>query len=148
MKPMQGETKKFSIVKPTVDTPFHIDFSWWKEHDNNWRVFLVSCLCPEHRPLFEEQKEEVQIDWVNPETAEVTRLDGLQHILMSHCAKQPGFLTNDTPLVDLVFRVFLTNGNSPLSPSELAQQLNQSSSKILQTFGGMQVYRGIRPYQK
>ena len=145
---MQGETKKFSIVKPTVDTPFHIDFSWWKQHDNNWRVFLVSCLCAEHRPLFEEQKEEVQIDWINPETAEVTSLDGLQHILMSHCAKQSDFLTSETPLVDLVFRVFLTNGNSPMSPAELAQQLNQSSSKILQTLGGMQVYRGIRPYQK
>ena len=144
---MQGEAKKFSIVKPTVDTPFHIDFSWWKQHDNNWRVFLVSCLCPEHKPLFEEQSEEVMIDWVNPETAEVTSLDGLQHTLMSHCAKQPDFLASEIPLVDLVFRVFLTNGNTPLSPAELAQQLNQPSSKILQTFGGMRVYRGIRPYQ-
>jgi len=145
---MQGEVKKFSIVKPTIDTPFHIDFSWWKEHDNNWRVFLVSCLCPEHKPLFEDQNEEVMIDWVNPDTAEVTSLDGLQHILMSHCAKQPGFLASDIPLVDLVFRVFLTNGNTPLSPTELSQQLSQPSSKILQTFGGMRVYRGIRPYQK
>jgi hypothetical protein len=29
-----------SLIKPNLNTPFHIDFSWWKENDNNWRIFL------------------------------------------------------------------------------------------------------------
>ena len=27
------EDKRFSLVKPTVNTPFHIDFEWWRQND-------------------------------------------------------------------------------------------------------------------
>lgn len=57
------------------------------------------------------------LDWVDPLTAEVQPVNGLQHVLIEHCAKQPDFLAPGTPLVDLIFRVFLANGNTPLSHS-------------------------------
>ena len=38
------EPKKLSIVKPTPETPFHIDFDWWRENDREWRVHLRSLL--------------------------------------------------------------------------------------------------------
>ena len=41
---MQEIKKKFSLVKPSIETPFHIDFEWWKETDSNWRVFLFDFL--------------------------------------------------------------------------------------------------------
>lgn len=138
--------KRFSIIKPTLETPFHIDFAWWKENDNNWRVFLLDYLCTEHQKVFENSLDDQLIDWVDPETAEIHRMDGLQHILMSHCAKQPGFVTINTALVDAVFRTFLSSGNTPLTPNQLAALVEQPSMKILQTLGGSRVYKGIRPF--
>jgi len=138
--------KKFSIIKPSADTPFHIDFAWWKENDNNWRIFLLDYLCPEHQKLFENTTDEELIDWVDPMTAEIRRTDGIQHVLMSHCAQQPGFVTINTAMVDAVFRIFLSNGNTPLTPAQLSEMVAQPASKILQTFGGFRIYKGIRPY--
>ncbi|MCX7977357.1 MAG: hypothetical protein N2646_09820, partial [Bellilinea sp.] len=73
--------------------------------------------------------EDIWIDWVNPQTAEVTQVDGLQHTLMVHCAKLPGFLSQNTSLVNAVFRVFLSNGNSPLTPVELAEIIGRPAEK-------------------
>ncbi len=140
-----AEVKKFSLVKPTIDTPFHIDFEWWKEHDGNWRIYLHSCLCPEHQTKFENIEVGSSIDWVDPVTAEVRIVDGLQDTLMSHCARQPDFLTNHTTLVDAVFRVLISRGNTAISPAELADQIGKPAETILRTIGGVQVYKGLRP---
>jgi hypothetical protein len=37
--------------------------------------------------------------------------------------RQPDFITDNTALVDAVFRVFLANGNRPMSPLELEQEI-------------------------
>jgi hypothetical protein len=141
------EIKKFSIIKPTLDSPFHIDFEWWKQNDNDWRVFLVDYLCPEHKEVYQNTNTDQLIDWVDAETGEVRSLDGIQHILIAHCAKEPGFVSTNTAIVDAVFRTFLADENRPLSPNELSSMIGQPANKILLTFGGFQVYKGIRPYQ-
>lgn len=140
------EGKKSSLLKPTLQTPFHIDFEWWQANDNNWHVALESLLCPEHQATFAELPEGQMIDWVDPETAEVRPLDGLQNTLLAHCAKQPGFLDEHTALVEAVFRMLLTNGNTPLSVEELGQQLNRPGDLILKTIAGARVYKGLRPF--
>lgn len=141
-----SETKRFSLVKPTINTPFRIDFEWWKTHDHNWRVHLHGFLCNEHKELFaNEENDVVLIDYVDPETAEVVTVDGLQHVLMTHCALQDDFLTDHTTIVNSVFRIFLSNGNSPLTIQELSSITGKPARTLLQTFAGQQVYRGIRP---
>lgn len=140
-----SETRRFSLVKPTLDTPFHIDFDWWKNHENDWRVYLYSYLCPEHQEAFSGSEQEVWVDWVDPETAEIRTVDGLQQVLISHCAQQPGFVTSNTTLVDAVFRVLLASGNQPKTPRELGEELNRPPETILRTFSGTTVYKGIRP---
>lgn len=139
------EVRRHSLVKPTLQTPFCIDFDWWKQHDNNWRIYLYSYLCPAHQQAFADSQEDTQVDWVDPETAEVRTVDGLQHVLMSHCARQPDFLSSTTALVDGVFRVLLANGNDPMTPIQLAEAINRPAETILRTLSGMQVYKGIRP---
>ena len=139
------ETKRFSLVKPTLNTPFHIDFDWWKQTDNNWRVYLHDCLCAEHQAVFSNLEDDSWIDWVDLETAEVKPVDGLQHVLMAHCAHQAEFLTNNTTLVDAVFRAFLANGNEPLTPNQLSANINRPAETILKTLAGPQIYRGLRP---
>jgi len=142
------ETKRFSLVKPTLNTPFHIDFDWWKEHDNNWRIFLQGYLCADHQAAFADADSGIWIDWVDPDSAEVRQVDGLQHVLMSHCAKQEDFVTENTTVVDSVFRVLLANGNEPMTPIQLSEVINRPPETILRTFSGFRVYKGIRPMQR
>jgi hypothetical protein len=139
------DSKRSSLVKPTLDTPFKIDFEWWKNHDRDWRVYLRSFLCDDHQAIFENLNNDETIDWVDPNTAEVAQVDGLQHVLITHCARQESFLTDKMALVDSVFRVFLSNGNKPLNANELGDILNRPAETILRTFSGIRVYKGIRP---
>ena len=140
-----SEKKPFSFVKPTLETPFHIDFDWWQQNDRDWRVYLRSLMCEEHRQAFAEWDDEKKLDWVDPETAEVKVVDGLQHTLMSHCALDPVFLDERTSMVEAVFRLFLINGNKPMDSVELSEKLGRPAMTILRTIAGMRVYRGIRP---
>ncbi|GAB4494062.1 MAG: hypothetical protein Fur0016_20630 [Anaerolineales bacterium] len=134
-----------SLVKPNLQTRFHIDFDWWQQNENDWRVHLAGLLCPEHKAMFAEMQDGALIDFVDPETAEVRPMDGLQQVILSHCARQPGFVTGQTQLVEGVFRTFLANGNSPLTPTELSEKLGRPANTILVTLSGPRVYRGIRP---
>ena len=137
--------KKFSLVKSTLDTPFHIDFDWWLQHDRDWRVYLRSLMCAEHQEVFITWQDGDMIDAIDPETAEVKVVDGMQYTLMSHCALAPEFLTERTSLVEAVFRLFLINGNQPMSSRELAEALSRPELTILRTLAGIRVYRGLRP---
>jgi len=140
------EGKRPSLVKPSVNTPFHVDFVWWQKNERDWHVYLRTLLCAEHQEAFANMEEGQTIDWVDPVTAEVKPVEGVQNTLMMHCVKQPGFLTAQTALVEAVFRLFLTNGNMPMSSSELGAKLNRPPETILRTLVGARVYKGIRPY--
>jgi hypothetical protein len=131
-------------VKPTLDTKFHIDYSWWDREDRDLRTYLISHLLPAQRESFSNNQDESTIDWIDPVTAEVRRVDSLQQSL-TEAAKDPQYITEHTTLVDAVFRVFLANGNQPLSPNELSKRINRQSATILKTLSGAQVYKGIRP---
>lgn len=135
-----------SLLKPTVQTPFHIDFAWWEHNDRDWHVYLRSLLCAEHQQSLADVQEGALIDWIDPQTAEVKPVDGIQHALMTHCALQPDFVTEHTTIVEAVFRVFLVNGNQPMNAQELSKRLSRPAETILRTLTGPRVYRGLRPY--
>ncbi len=140
-----AEPKKYSLVTPTLDTPFHIDFDWWQQNDREWRVHLRATLCAEHQAAYSELEGGTMVDFVDPETAEVQQVDGLQHILISHCARAPEFITERTSLVEAIFRIFLANGNVHMTARELAEHLHRPAMTILRTISGTRVYKGIRP---
>jgi hypothetical protein len=139
------EARRYSLVKPTMNTRFHIDFDWWTQSDRDWRVYLQSMLCPQHQETYAGYSDSTTLDWVDPQTAEVQQVDGVQHVLITHCAKESGFITQRTAMVDAVFRVFLANGNDPLTPAELGERLGRPGETILKTLTGGRVYRGLRP---
>ena len=49
--------------------------------------------------------------------------------------------------MDAVFRVFIANGNQPLSPEELTDRIGRpgQANTILRTLSGARVYKGLRP---
>ena len=137
-------TKPVRSLRPTLATLFHIDYDWWEKGDRDLRVYLRSHLCAEHRTQYADAGTDM-IDWVDPQTAEVTRMDGLVLVMRTHCALEPNFIADYTSIVDATFRVFLTNGNQPLDSRQLAEKINRDPDTILKTLGGKQVYQGIRP---
>lgn len=139
--------RRFSLIKPSLQTPFHIDFDWWQKNERDWHVYLRSLLCSEHQEIFANVQEGEMIDWIDPRTAEVKSVDGIQHTLMSHCARRPDFVTEQTAIVEAVFRLFLTNENMPMTADELGARLNRPPQTILRTLSGPRVYKGLRPFQ-
>lgn len=136
-----------SLLKPTAQTPFHIDFAWWEHNDRDWHVFLRSLLCAEHQQKLADASEDALIDAIDPRTAEVHPVNAVQHALMTHCALQPDFVSERTTVVEAVFRVFLVNGNQAMSADELSRQLKRPAQILLKTLTGPRVYRGLRPLE-
>jgi hypothetical protein len=137
--------KPSALIKPTLNTKFHIDYDWWDRSREDLRTYLISHLPPELRDRLSSSGEERVVDYVDPDTAEVFQLDELQ-LLLQEAARDPNFINPQTSLVDSVFRVFLKNNNVPLSPKQLADQTGRPAATILKTLSGQRIYKGIRPY--
>ena len=135
--------KPSAFVKPTLDTQYHIDYSWW-ERNEDLRTYLLSHLPPEQRDRISQNSEASVVDYVDPNTGEVTQLNELD-LAIQTATSQPDFINPHTSVVDSIFRVFLANGNKPLSPKELGDAIGRSPTVILKTVSGGRVYKGIRP---
>ena len=133
-------------VKPTLETKFHIDFSWWQKPGQNLGAYLRSHLCPEAKKVLDNYDLHQIFDWISPETGEVFQIDILWHIIQTHCSSQPNFIDERTPLTTAIFRIFIANDNTPLTSFEIHQRLPKKGPElILKTIGGHQIYEGIRP---
>jgi len=136
-------------IKPNLETKFHIDFDWWEREGRDLRVYLQSHLCSECKVIYTNHRGSAEVDWIDPDTAEVTRVDALWQSLRTHCSQRPDFITENTPLTDAVFRAFLANGNKPLSVMELHEILGRHTAEtILRTLGSRKIYKGIKPVLK
>lgn len=137
--------KPNALAKPTLETPFHIDYSWFERTGEDLRREILSQLSPEQRERLSQNSEEEQLlDFVDPVTAEVTRVDELG-LAIQVAASDPNFINPQTSVIDSVFRVFLANSNQPLTPAELAERLSRPPKTILGAISGRQIYKGIRP---
>lgn len=118
------------FVKPTLDTPYHIDYDWWAKSGYDLRVELLKHMCPEHHALYQQQGGEM-VDWIDWETGEVRRVDGASYVIAKHCSQQPGYITQAGTLLEMIFRVFLSNGNQPLSAREISALVGQPPEQVL-----------------
>jgi len=134
--------------RPTVNTQFHIDWDWWTASEQNYRLYLHDQLCEECRLRFPSPFDVDEVDWVDPNTAEVTRTDALMMCLRTQCAQDPNFINSTLPLAAAVFRIFLVNDNKPLSPTELYELLPwRPANTILRVIGSRRAHYGIRPVE-
>jgi hypothetical protein len=131
-------------VKPTLETKFHIDYDWWDHEERDLRTYLLSHLSPEKREMFHNYRGTEEVDWIDPQTAEVRKVDALLRGIRE-ASQGADFINPHTSLVDAVFRVFLANDNSPLTPNELGERIGRPPMTILRTIAGAHIYKGIRP---
>lgn len=146
---MANPRSALAWFRPSADTKFHIDYSWWEESGRDFRLYLRDQLCAECRERFMDHRNTEDVDWVDPETGEVHRTDALWECLRTRCANDPDFINEHLPLASACFRIFLANDNTPLSPNELNQLMPwRSPDTILRTLGGREIYLGIRPWRE
>jgi len=144
---MATEPKRmpFGLKKPTLETQYQIDYDWWERSGKDLNIFLRSILCDMHRERFEDLDADMMVDHVDPDTAEVRQVPGIMHTLITHCSQQDDYITPQTSLVNAIFRLFIANGNAPLSINEISEELNRPASMILRMLSGSRVIHGIRP---
>lgn len=133
------------LIKPSVETKFYIDYQWWEESRDDLQVYLLTHLSSEQQRTLERKDLAEVIDYVDPETGEVTQLDALG-LAIRESAARDDFITGHIGLIDSVFRALLVNGNTPLSALELEAVTGRDAATILKTIGGLRIYRGIRPH--
>lgn len=107
--------------RPSLETKFYIDHDWWPSSGKDLRVAVRGQLCRDCQARFPDHRNLEAVDWVDPETAEVVRTDALLQTLRSDCAHKPDFISNANSIATNAFRIFLLNGNQPLTPVQLAQ---------------------------
>lgn len=145
---MTMPSAKSSVVKPSLNTKFHIDYEWWdKSSPDDLRVYLRSHLPQDQQDRINATAEAHMVDFVDPNTGEVLKMDELR-LALKMAAEATDFINEHISLVDSVFRVFLKNNNVPLSPKQLAELTGRSAETILKTLSGKRIYQGIRPYLK
>jgi hypothetical protein len=134
------------IARPTLETRFAIDWSWFERSQINAEKVIRDQLPPAVARRFPEDKSIPIVDYINPETGEVTQIDALREAIMSECQWEPTFITGDIPVVQAVLRMYLANNNQSLTAVEIAQRLGRHDPEvILRVLTGGGVQMGIVP---
>jgi hypothetical protein len=135
--------------RPTLDTRFHIDTAWWKEQGRDIRVYLRELLCGDCGRSLGSLASDAMIDSVDPGSGEIRQVDALWDSLLTCCSKRPGYFDENMPIVDGIFRVFVSNGNKPLTIRELHAYIGRRPPEmLLRTLTAGEVYLGLRPYRE
>ena len=87
-----------------------IDLDWLEQNNRSFLALARGCLCSKCTKRLKEGK------------GEISAADLLSKI-KDCCSKTPGFVTDRSPILESVFRLFLANGNQPLSLEGLSKQL-------------------------
>ncbi|MDZ4763690.1 MAG: hypothetical protein SGI73_04000 [Chloroflexota bacterium] len=140
---MQSPPRPSVAQKPTLDTKYRIDYTWW-ERNEDLRTYLLSHLPTDVREHLTTVADGHVIDHIDPNTGEVFRLDAIS-MAVQDAAKAPDFINPYTSVVDSIFRVFLANSNAPLTPRELSERIGRPAQTILKTLSGGRIWKGIRP---
>lgn len=122
-----------AAMRPRLDihTPFHIDLSWWTSRGRDFDLFLAEILGEPVETAAGEAATGGQLDYIDPETAEVHRLDALWVRVLVECAPKADYIGPSTPLTNALLRALVANLNRPMSAVELQRRINRSSPQTL-----------------
>jgi len=87
---------------------YFIDLDWYRQQERSFATLASSRLCPTSR-----KKEKTKSEAV------------LLRAIRQCCSKRDGFVTPNMPLLEMVFRAFLANGNQPLNLEQIQEQLQK-----------------------
>ncbi len=134
------------ITRLDLDTKFQIDFGWWEREQRNFRLYLHELLCASCREVYPDHRQTEEIDWIDPRTAEVKRVDALWQSVRACCSHKADYIGPTTPLTMGILRALVANDNTPLSAKELHERIHKGSPEaILRILTSGRIYYGIVP---
>jgi len=135
--------KSVHLRRVTPETRFYIDYNWWEEGHLDLRTYLLARLSLGNEGGAELPAE--RIDLVDAKTGEVRQVDAFQYLIQNYFSRHGNELATQGSIVDAVFSVLLANGNQPMTAHEIAERVQRPTDLLMKTFGGPQIYNGIRP---
>ena len=103
-------TTEQNLEPVETKTRYFIDLSWYQKQERSFAMLAANRLCPTSRKK-EKSKSE----------------SALLRTIKQCCSKREGFITPNMPLMEIIFRIFLANGNQPLEVEQIQEQLMQIS---------------------
>ena len=119
-----------------VSPRWFIDLDWHEQNNRSFLALAQGYLCPRCQ---KRQKGEISAT-------------DLLATIKDCCSKTPDFITGKLPILESIFRLFLTNGNQLLDLEELGRQLSErrggdtyrTSAEILFRLLANDQYYGLR----
>jgi len=102
-----SEADKISELE---DLSYFIDLDWFQENGRSFAVVVEHCLCPACR-----ERLASELETMTPTSLIMNIRDC--------CSKVSGFINSKLSLLEKIFRLLLSNGNYPLSLTELVGRL-------------------------
>ena len=94
-----------------VKTRYIIDLDWYQQAGRSFPVLAQSRLCSSC------QKRQTPV----PGRA----ITDLFQVIKDCCSKKEGFISPNLPLLEMIFRLFLANGDQPLELEQIQEQLKE-----------------------
>ena len=108
MTTAQDITTAQDVNDEEIQTRYFVDLNWYQEQGRSFAILAASRLCPTSRKK-EKSKSEA----------------ALMRTIKQCCSKREGFISSNMPLLEMVFRIFLANGNQPLKLGQIQEQLQK-----------------------
>ena len=153
--PLQQPSVEDSEPKPR----YFIDFYWYEENNRSLQTFVQSRMCPSCRSkLGIEVERSIPVETGNGKVVFETRKaaygDDPLAVIRDCCSQARDFIHPNLPVMEIVFRIFLANGNQPLTLEEIEERLEEKlaaadrprtlSPEILQRMLDNDGYYGLR----
>ncbi len=114
---------------PAEEARFFVDPQWYEEHGISFSTVAQARLCGSCSMKLGTFIEE-RFPVVDPKTKRVVfenrRVPYAANplpIIRDCCSKSRDYITHETPLLEAIFRVFLANGNQPMTVATLREHL-------------------------
>ncbi len=132
-----ADTKEKSAEQPKVK--WFIDLGWYPQNSRSFSALAGSRLCPKCSKRLSRGDKEISAN-------------AILSAIRDCCSQEPGYINDQLPVLESIFRVFLANGNQPLDVEELGQRLNEwrgadayrTSGEVLPRILENERYYGLR----
>lgn len=102
--------KEIEVTDPEDTSRWFIDANWYQQKNRSFLLQIQNYLCAKCRKKLGQDLSKVP-------------LKKLLNTIRDCCADTPEFITQKLPITENIFRLFLSNGNQPLTIEEIRQKL-------------------------
>jgi hypothetical protein len=117
-------------------TKYFIDTGSFERRGKSFRAIAQARFCPACRAKIGSETQE-RVTSIDPKTGRVTfEMKAVEFgsnpfaVIRSDCSRQRGYITEETPLMEAVFRVLLANANQPMDVDQIREELEQLVSPV------------------